>query len=260
MAIIETGRVSLDIILIGAAAGIMVGILSISGLAFSMTLQLSGAVRRQRVPAAAADRDPRLRARHRPADGERLHSDRDAACAGADQARRHADGRAYVRHVQRHALDDHAAGGVCGLCRGQHRAHRRLDHRLDRLPGRLEHVHAAVPVRADAEPADGRPDLPDRVEFRAHPVRAVRRHRRDRRIRADAARNAGAPALRCCRIADCAAAGDVHRRLLRQLHRHRRRHRPARHRSSARGMAHAARPREANARRLPRGSGSTSIS
>lgn len=40
IAIIETGRVSLDIILIGAAAGIMVGIMSISGLAFSMTLQL----------------------------------------------------------------------------------------------------------------------------------------------------------------------------------------------------------------------------
>ncbi len=36
----ETGRVSLDIILIGAAAGIMVGIMSISGLAFSMTIQL----------------------------------------------------------------------------------------------------------------------------------------------------------------------------------------------------------------------------
>ena len=40
MAVIETGRVSLDIILIGAAAGIMVGVMSISGLAFSMTLQL----------------------------------------------------------------------------------------------------------------------------------------------------------------------------------------------------------------------------
>jgi len=39
-AIVETGRVSLDIILIGAAAGLMVGILSISGLAFGMTLQL----------------------------------------------------------------------------------------------------------------------------------------------------------------------------------------------------------------------------
>src|SRR4029078_2963983 len=39
-AIMETGRVSLDLILIGAAAGIMVGIMSISGLAFSMTIQL----------------------------------------------------------------------------------------------------------------------------------------------------------------------------------------------------------------------------
>ena len=40
MAVIESGRVSLDIILIGAAAGIMVGIMSISGLAFGMTMQL----------------------------------------------------------------------------------------------------------------------------------------------------------------------------------------------------------------------------
>ena len=39
-AIISTGRIALDIVLIGAAAGIMVGILSISGLAFGMTLQL----------------------------------------------------------------------------------------------------------------------------------------------------------------------------------------------------------------------------
>ena len=39
-AVMETGRVSLDIILIGAAAGIMVGIMSISGLSFSMTIQL----------------------------------------------------------------------------------------------------------------------------------------------------------------------------------------------------------------------------
>jgi TRAP transporter 4TM/12TM fusion protein len=39
-AVMESGRVSLDIILIGAAAGIMVGIMSISGLSFSMTIQL----------------------------------------------------------------------------------------------------------------------------------------------------------------------------------------------------------------------------
>ncbi len=40
MAVIQTGRISLDILLIGAAAGVMVGILAISGLAFGMTLQL----------------------------------------------------------------------------------------------------------------------------------------------------------------------------------------------------------------------------
>jgi TRAP transporter 4TM/12TM fusion protein len=39
-AVIETGRISLDILLIGAAAGVMVGILAISGLAFGMTMQL----------------------------------------------------------------------------------------------------------------------------------------------------------------------------------------------------------------------------
>jgi TRAP transporter 4TM/12TM fusion protein len=39
-AIVETGRISLDIILIGAAAGLMVGILSISGLGHGMTMQL----------------------------------------------------------------------------------------------------------------------------------------------------------------------------------------------------------------------------
>jgi TRAP transporter 4TM/12TM fusion protein len=39
-AMVESGRIALDIILIGAAAGIMVGILSISGLSFSMTMQL----------------------------------------------------------------------------------------------------------------------------------------------------------------------------------------------------------------------------
>ena len=149
-AIMDTGRVSLDIILIGAAAGIMVGIMSISGLAFSMTIQLLALAGGNVFLLLAADRGARLRSRHRPADGERLHPHRDVACAGAGQARRHADGGAYVRDVQRHSFDDHAAGGVRGLCCRQYRAHRRLDHRLDRLRGRLEHIHPAVPVRADA--------------------------------------------------------------------------------------------------------------
>jgi TRAP transporter 4TM/12TM fusion protein len=39
-AIVEAGRASLDILLIGAAAGLVVGILNITGLAFGLTLQL----------------------------------------------------------------------------------------------------------------------------------------------------------------------------------------------------------------------------
>jgi TRAP transporter 4TM/12TM fusion protein len=39
-AILESGRASLDIVLIGAAAGMVVGILSISGISFGLTLQL----------------------------------------------------------------------------------------------------------------------------------------------------------------------------------------------------------------------------
>jgi TRAP transporter 4TM/12TM fusion protein len=39
-AVLDTGRASLDIILIGAAAGLVVGVLNITGLAFGLTLQL----------------------------------------------------------------------------------------------------------------------------------------------------------------------------------------------------------------------------
>ena len=82
-AIIETGRVSLDIILIGAAAGIMVGIMSISGLAFSMTIQLLALSGDNVFLLLLLIAGAGLRARHRLADGERLHPDRDAAGAGA---------------------------------------------------------------------------------------------------------------------------------------------------------------------------------
>lgn len=39
-AILDTGRASLDIVLIGAAAGLVVGTLSVSGISFGLTLQL----------------------------------------------------------------------------------------------------------------------------------------------------------------------------------------------------------------------------
>ena len=170
---------------------------------------VAGAGRRQRVPAAAADRGAGLRARHRAADGERLHPDRDAAGAGAGQARRHADGRAHVRHVQRHSLDDHAAGRLCRLCRGQYRAHRRLDHRLDRLRGRLEHVPAAVPVRADAQPADGRQLDRDRPEFQPRHLRHLARHHGGGRLRVCAAEVDRPHDLRRDFAGGGAAAGDV---------------------------------------------------
>ena len=39
-AVLDTGRAALDIVLIGAAAGMVVGALSISGISFGLTLQL----------------------------------------------------------------------------------------------------------------------------------------------------------------------------------------------------------------------------
>ena len=122
VAVIESGRVSLDIILIGAAAGIMVGIMSISGLAFGMTMQLLSLSGENvfllllLIAVLAFVLGIGL-----PTVSVYILTG-DAARAGADQARRHADGRAHVRHVQRHAVDDHAAGRVRGLCRGQYRA------------------------------------------------------------------------------------------------------------------------------------------
>ena len=218
-AIMDTGRVSLDIILIGAAAGIMVGIMSISGLAFSMTDPAAGARGRQCIPAVAADRGARLRSRHRPADGERLHPHRDIACPGAGQARRHADGCAYVRHVQRHSVDDHAAGGLRGLCCRQYRAHRRLDHRLDRLRGRLEHIHPAVPVRADAQSADGRHLDRDRAQFQPRTLRHLAWHHGRRRLCAGSAGTRRPGALRARVACGGAAARNVRRRDLYQCRR-----------------------------------------
>ena len=55
-AILDTGRAALDIVLIGAAAGMVVGALSVSGISFGLTLQLHRDQRRQPVRAADADR------------------------------------------------------------------------------------------------------------------------------------------------------------------------------------------------------------
>ena len=227
VAVIESGRVSLDIILIGAAAGIMVGIMSISGLAFGMTMQLlalSGDnvfLLLLLIAVLAFVLGIGL-----PTVSVYILTATLLAPALVKLGVTPMAAHMFVMYngmlsmiTPPVAFAAYAAANIA--------KHRRLDHRLDRLPGRLEHVHPAVPVRADAEPADGRPELPDRLELRAHPVRAVRRHRRHRRLCADAAVAAMRACLRLRGAADRAAAGELHRRLRHQLHRHRRRHRAA---------------------------------
>ena len=155
-AILDTGRAALDIILIGAAAGMVVGALNISGISFGLTLQLialSGEnlfvlllltalisiILGMGMPTVSVYvlTATLLAPSHR-------------------QARRLADGGAYVCDVFRHAVDDHAAGGDRRLCRRQYRARVGLDHRLDRGGGGLEHVLHSVLVRHRAEHADER--------------------------------------------------------------------------------------------------------
>ena len=181
-AVLDTGRAALDIILIGAAAGMVVGALNISGISFGLTLQLIALSRREPVHPADPDRAHQHRARHGHADGERLCADRVAAGAVDRQARRLADGGAYVCDVFRHAVDDHAAGGDRGLCRRQYRAGVGMERRLERGDRGLEHVLYSVPVRHRAVDADECELAGDRLEFRAQYSRHLRRHRRHCRL------------------------------------------------------------------------------
>ena len=80
-AMLDTGRAALDIVLIGAAAGMVVGALSISGISFGLTLQLIALSGQQSLRAAAPDRGHQHHSRHGHADGERLCAHRDAAGA-----------------------------------------------------------------------------------------------------------------------------------------------------------------------------------
>ena len=64
IACIETGRTLLDLVAIVAIAGLVIGALQISGLAFSLSLILTSLAERQPVRAAAADRGALDRAGH----------------------------------------------------------------------------------------------------------------------------------------------------------------------------------------------------
>ncbi len=156
-AIIDTGRFSLDIILIGAAAGIMVGIMSISGLAFGMTLQLIGLsgdnvfLLLLIIAVLAFVLGIGL-----PTVSVYILTATLLAPALVKLGVTPMAAHMFVMYngmlsmiTPPVAFAAYAAANIArtdGWTTG-----------LDGLPGRLEHVHPAVPVRADAEPADGWP-------------------------------------------------------------------------------------------------------
>ena len=120
-ALVETGRSSLDILMIAAAAGFIIGVLNVSGLNFALTMTLIhlGAGNAALLLVLAAG--DRHRARHGHADGRRLCAACFAGRAGADPGRHPRSRRASVRALFRHDVDDHAAGGDRRLRRREHR-------------------------------------------------------------------------------------------------------------------------------------------
>ena len=80
-AILDTGRAALDIILIGAAAGMVVGALNISGISFGLTLQLIELSGQNLFVLLLLTAVHQHHSRHGHADGERLRTHRVAAGA-----------------------------------------------------------------------------------------------------------------------------------------------------------------------------------
>ena len=123
-AVVGAGGAVIDIIAITAIAGILIGAMNITGVAFSLTQQLltvsGGSLPLLLVITAFAVVHPRPAA----ADARRLRDPGDACRAGAGAGRHLADAGAYVRPVQRHVGDGDAAGRAVGVCRRDHRANR----------------------------------------------------------------------------------------------------------------------------------------
>ena len=221
VAVIESGRVSLDIILIGAAAGIMVGIMSISGLAFGMTMQLltlSGGnvfLLLLLIAVLAFVLGIGL-----PTVSVYILTATLLAPALVKLGVTPMAAHMFVMYngmlsmiTPPVAFAAYAAANIAktdGWTTGW----------IACMVGWSTFVLPFLFVLTPSLLMDG-PSLSDRLEFRPHPVRAVPRHRGHRRLRADAAVVRAAAALRLRLAAGRAAAGKLHRRPYRQLHRHR---------------------------------------
>ena len=161
-AVTNTATGLCEILVISAAAGFIMGLFQVSGLAFAFAaylVQLGG-------QSLILLLDPRRRREHHPrhgaADHRRVRHARDPGRAGAGQGRRAAARGAPLHPLLRHDVAHHAAGRARGLRR---RGDRRLaldGHRLDGDALRLELVHRAVPLRLLA----GDPDEGQRLGHR----------------------------------------------------------------------------------------------
>ena len=116
-AVRQTGHACIDIILIVAAAGLVIGVLNISGLSFGLTLTLVQ-IGQGQSDRAAADGGRNLHPPgHGNADAWGVCAARLAGRACAGRGRGRPDGCAPVRSLLRHDVDDYAADRDCRLRR-----------------------------------------------------------------------------------------------------------------------------------------------
>ena len=221
-AFIETGRISVDLLLILGGAGFVIGVLNITGLGFALTfflIHLGGSSEILLLIIAAGHV-------HHPRNG---HADLGRLClacradrAGVGASRRTTTSRAHVHSLFRHDVDDHAADRAGGVCRGGAHPGERNDHRLRRDAARLGRVHHSILVRLRAKPSVNRLRLQHRAQHWDRGNRRIRHFGCINRLFHAAYCAAVAGCLdggrRCSAFADCVDAG---RRIRRDL--------PARH-------------------------------
>ena len=153
-AVVGAGGAVVDIIAITAIAGILIGAMTITGVAFSLTQQLltaSGGIARL---ASDPDRHRLLHPRAAAADGGRLRDPGDAGCTGPHPGRTDADAGTHVRAVQRHSRHGDAAGRTRLLCRRHHCAIRSMADRMDLDASELVRLFHSFHVRLFGAPAD----------------------------------------------------------------------------------------------------------
>ena len=138
--LVETGRIIVDLVVITAIAGIIIGLLQLSGLAFNVSLLLTEAAADTAVP----DRCCLHRARHGNAVGGDLYRAVRDCRARTDRGRGGEDVGPYVPVLFRHAVDDNAASLPRDHCCGIGGGHKFLADRLGVAKGAVQTGWAGV--------------------------------------------------------------------------------------------------------------------